>query len=324
MVSGVSGRFTLLGIACGMGAGALWGLVFLAPELLRDFTPLELTIGRYIAYGAIAATLLLPRWPAVRHHLGRREWLALGWLALAGNTLYFLLLANAVQKGGVAMASLVVGFVPVAVTVIGSRDHGAVPLRRLAPSLLFCAAGAVCIGWQALAAPSAQPFTTQLVGLLCAVGALACWTAYAVGNSRWLVRLGNVSPYEWNLLTGVVTGSQSLLLIPVALAIGGAAHAVEAWGRFAAISVLVAVLASILGTSLWNRMSRLLPLTLVGQMIVFETLFALVYAFIWEERWPTATEAAAFAFVTLSILSCLAAHRRPPDALPPASLGVPA
>ena len=31
-------------------------------------------------------------------------------------------------------------------TVIGSRDHGAVPLRRLWPSLLLCVAGALCIG----------------------------------------------------------------------------------------------------------------------------------------------------------------------------------
>lgn len=41
-----------------------------------------------------------------------------------------MLLANAVQLGGIAMTSLVIGFLPVAVTIIGSRDPGAVPLRR--------------------------------------------------------------------------------------------------------------------------------------------------------------------------------------------------
>ena len=39
----------LTGIACGIGAGALWGLVFLAPELASAFNPLQLTVGRGVA-----------------------------------------------------------------------------------------------------------------------------------------------------------------------------------------------------------------------------------------------------------------------------------
>ena len=46
-------------------------------------------------------------------------------------------------------------------------------------------------------------------------------------------------------------------------------------------------------------------------MILFETLFALIYGFAWERRWPTALEAAAFVFVALSVMSCVAAHRKP-------------
>src|SRR5690606_6611101 len=88
---------TALGVACGIGAGALWGLVFLAPELARDFNPLQLTVGRYLAYGLIAWALLAPRWKAVTARIGRRDWLNLFWLALTGNTLYYILLSGAVQ-----------------------------------------------------------------------------------------------------------------------------------------------------------------------------------------------------------------------------------
>ncbi|AYC18657.1 hypothetical protein DZA65_01766 [Dickeya dianthicola] len=56
---------TLEGVACGMGAGALWGLVFLAPELVRAFSPLQIAIGRYSAYGLISLMLLAPRWPSL-------------------------------------------------------------------------------------------------------------------------------------------------------------------------------------------------------------------------------------------------------------------
>ena len=301
---------TTAGVACGIGAGALWGLVFLAPELVSMFSPLQLTIGRYLAYGLISVILIAPRWRLLWPKLGRKEWTGLFWLALAGNTLYYMLLSGAVQLGGIATTSLIIGFMPVAVTIIGSRDHGAVPLHRLWPSLILCAAGALCIGWQALAAPVGD-ITVRAGGFLCAIGALTAWTCFAVGNARWLVRLDAISVHDWNLLTGLMTGAQACLLIPVALAIGLGDHTSALWGQFIAVSIGVAVLASIVGNALWNRMSRLLPLTLVGQMILFETLFALLYGFWWEHRFPTLLEATAFALVVCSVITCVAAHRKP-------------
>ncbi|MBB3909959.1 DMT family transporter [Sphingomonas desiccabilis] len=297
---------TFLGIACGMGAGALWGLVFLAPDLVRAFTPLQLAIGRYLAFGLISAGLIGSRWRTLIAAVPARGWLSLAWLSLAGNTLYYVLLSTAVQTGGIAMTSLVLGFLPVPVTIIGSRDSGAVPLRKLLPSLLLCVAGAVCIGWQAIAAPAAGAVT----GLLFAVGALTSWTAYAIGNTRSLGRFAHISSQDWNLLTGVVTGLQAAALIPVTLLLEPLSHAPQAWLEYAGVSIAVALLASIGGNLLWNRMSRLLPLTLVGQMILFETLFGLLYAFAWERRLPTPLEAAAFVLVVASVLTCIAAHRR--------------
>ncbi|WP_038900979.1 DMT family transporter [Dickeya dadantii] len=307
----VDGKRTVAGVACGMGAGALWGLVFLAPELVRAFSPLQIAIGRYIAYGLIALLLLALRGPSLMRRLTRREWLALGWLSLAGNTLYYILLSSAVQMAGIAVTSLVIGFMPVVVTLIGSRDRGAVPLRRLLPSLLMCAAGALCIGWQALGAPASAGVGAQAVGLLCALGALISWSSFAVGNSRWLARVSSVSAHDWNLMMGIVTGAQSLVLTPFAIMLNTNSHSDVAWAQFVGVSIGLAVLASIVGNLFWNQMSRLLPLTLVGQMILFETLFALIYGFLWEQRLPTYLEAAAFTLVVCSVASCVAVHRKP-------------
>lgn len=305
----MDGRTNLpLGIAFGIGAGALWGTVFVAPELAHDFTALQLAAGRYLVYGAISAVLLVPRWPDLRAWVEASHWRALVGLSLLANIVYYVALATAVQWGGVAMTSLVIGFLPVAVTVVGSRAAGAVPLRRLLPSLLFSAIAIVCIGWQALTGDQGFEWK-RAAGFLCAVAALVSWTIYALRNARWLHRLPHVSAHDWNLLTGVVTGALSLLLVPVALYADAATHTVAAWSRFAAISTGMAVFASILGNSLWNRMSRLLPLTLVGQMILFETLFALLYGFVWDQRLPLAIEWLAMACVGLSVVLCLKAHR---------------
>lgn len=298
---------TLMGILCGVGAGALWGLVFLAPELAGDFSPLDLTVGRYLAYGVISLALIAPRWRRLSEALSWRDWGMLAFLSLTGNTLYYVLLSAAVQIGGIAMTSLVIGFLPVAVTIVGSRDKGAVPLGALAPSLLLCVAGAGTIGWQALATPTGD-FTSQVTGLVCALAALAMWTTYAVANSRALVRLTTISVHDWSLLVGIVTGAQALLMLPVALALG-ADHSLDAWLSFAGVCVAVAVGASIVGNGLWNQMSRLLPLTMTGQMILFETLFALAYGFVWEQRWPEPLEVISFLLVVGSVVSCIAVHR---------------
>ena len=39
------------GVLCGLAAGAMWGTIFVLPTWLAAFSPLELALGRYLAYG---------------------------------------------------------------------------------------------------------------------------------------------------------------------------------------------------------------------------------------------------------------------------------
>lgn len=293
------------GIAAGIAAGALWGLVFLAPELTHGFTSMQLSAGRYLAYGLVAALLIAPGWRRVSARLTRREWWTLAWLSPAGNVVYYIFLANAVRSGGVAMASLVIGLSPLAVTLLGNRDRHAVSLRSLMPSLLLGLAGLSCISWEALM----QSGPGSLFGLLCAVGALAAWTLYAVCNSRVLARLHTVSAHEWSLLTGVMTGAQALLLALPAFAFAPGGHASADWLQFVGVVTGVAILCSVIGNGLWNVASRALPMSLMGQMIIFETVFAALYGWLYEARWPSALECAAMLLLVGGVVSCVSAHR---------------
>jgi drug/metabolite transporter (DMT)-like permease len=306
-VTGTGGlsRSTLLGIGAGIAAGALWSLVFLAPKLAPGFLPIQLSAGRYLAYGLVAAILIAPGWARLRRHLRWPAWRSLIWLSLTGNIVYYLFLANAVQLGGVAMASIVIGLLPIAVTLVGSRDRHAVPLRRLPPSLLLSGAGLACIGWESLSASG----TGSPAGLACAFGALVSWTIFAVHNSRWLARIEGISPHEWNLLVGVVTGLMALALAVPAFVLAPGEHTLPAWMQFGALVTAVAILCSVVGNALWNHASHALPLSLMGQMIVFETIFAALYGFLWEARWPSGFEAAALALLVAGVISCASAHR---------------
>ncbi|MNT86741.1 hypothetical protein D3C72_2270650 [compost metagenome] len=46
-------------------------------------------------------------------------------------------------------------------------------------------------------------------------------------------------------------------------------------------------------------------------MIVFETLFALLYAFAWQRRWPGLLELLAIVLLVGGVLLCAHAHRTP-------------
>ncbi|MFM0337351.1 DMT family transporter [Paraburkholderia fungorum] len=295
------------GVAYGVMAGALWGMVFLAPRVLPDFSPLLLSAGRYTMYGIVSLAAALPMARSLIRRLTREDLGALVKLALAGNLLYYLLLSAAVHMIGIAPASLIIGVLPVTITLLGRRDHGAVPLARLAWPLAMVVAGIACINVDVFTAADSTPVSTatRLAGLACAAGALICWSWFAVENARYLQRQTHFSGNEWSVLWGVVTGVLGAVLwLVVAVMPSGSLQATladERWHTFWMLNLGLAVGASWLGNGLWNAASKRLPLTLSGQMIVFETLFALLYAFIYDHRLPRPLETAAILLLVAGV-----------------------
>ena len=307
-------RNLLLGLLCGLVAGAFWGGVFLAPKLLAAFTPLQMTAGRYIAYGLASAVLLIPTWKAVMRKMDGRDWRDLVLLSLLGNLIYYVGLSVSVQSSGVALASLVIGLLPVTVTLVGahSKKGGSgegVQLGQLAAPLALIVAGGVCINVSVFTDGQGVGIGKQVVGLLGALLALAMWTAYAVWNARRLAATPKFTSHEWSLLTGLATGLLSLLLVVPAFVASGEVHAAADWRWFWMVSFAVAIGASVIGNGLWNSASRLLPLSLSGQLIVFETLFALLYGFLHEGRWPRGLEATAIVLMLAGVLWSARLHR---------------
>lgn len=314
-----------IGVLCGLLAGAFWGMVFIAPKLLPVFSPWELAIGRYLAYGVVALVATLPLMRRIARKLTRADCIALLRQAFTGNLLYYVLLAFGVQLAGVGPTSLIIGILPISVTLMGRRDHGAVPLRRLVLPLLVVAMGIACInidlfsgfggdgGAHGAAVDAiARPVWQKFAGVLCAAGALVCWTLYAVDNARYLQRNPHFSGNEWSALYGLSTGLVSLVLAAIGwLAFGDhltAPGSGRDWQWFWTVNAAVALGASLIGNNLWNISSRRLPLTLSGQMIVFETLFALAYGFAFDHRWPRPLEIAAIVLLMVGVAWSVRLH----------------
>jgi drug/metabolite transporter (DMT)-like permease len=306
-----------IGVLCGLLAGAMWGMVFIVPELLPAFSPVELAVGRYTAYGAIAFALMLPRLRGLFGRLDRSDYAALVRHALAGNIVYYMLLALGVKLAGVAPTSLIIGVLPIAVTLMGRKDHGAVALRSLALPLLVAGAGIACINVDVLRHALAMnaDMGRTLLGLACATGALLCWSWYTIDNARYLKRNPHFTSAEWSALYGLASGAIALVIGLVCLAIWhgeiiGAAGAASGrdWTVFWITNTLLALGASVIGNHLWNIASRRVPVTLSGQLILFETLFAMLYGFIHAHQAPRALEIAALCLLVVGVLWSVRVH----------------
>jgi drug/metabolite transporter (DMT)-like permease len=301
------------------GAGALWGMVLMVPELLPEFNPMLLSSVRYAMVGLISLLLAVPMARQLRQLTLADGWMLLR-LAVVGNLLYFICLVAAIQRLGVAPASLIVGVLPLTITLYGRNDSGAVPIRRLIGPLALIIAGMLCINLQTFAFAPGN-IGDKLMGLLYALAALACWTWYAVQNSRYLKQSGHFDSHQWSVLIGVLTGLSSLLMVAALAMWQPQELQVEApmarWWLFWAACLGCAVLGSWLATALWNAASKRLPLTLSGQLIVFETLFALLYAFLWRQAGPSLLEAAAIMLVVGGVLWSMRQHGSPRELAKP-------
>jgi drug/metabolite transporter (DMT)-like permease len=312
-----------IGTLFALAAGLMWGLVFVAPLWLPEYPAALQSFGRYLAFGLIALPLAwLDR--ARLATLTRADWIEAGKLALVGNIVYYLFLASAIQRAGAPLPTMIIGTLPVVIAITSNlrnagRD-GRLPWLRLLPSLLLIGTGIALVNHDELAllrASADADAATHALGALLALGAVACWTWYPLRNADWLRHHPGRSPGTWATAQGIAT-------LPLAL-VGYAAF--WAWtvasgdafampfgpraGDFIGLMLVIGLLASWLGTLCWNEASQRLPTTLVGQLIVFETLSALAYAFMLRGSAPAATTLAGIALLVAGVLWALRVRPQP-------------
>jgi drug/metabolite transporter (DMT)-like permease len=293
------------GIVAGLLAGALWGLVFVAPRMVQGFSSVDLTAGRFVSYGLVSLAVMLAGWRTRRLPTGPQALAALG-MSVLGFTGYYLLLVLAIRDAGTEVPSLVIGTIPIWVMLLGKP--AGLRWSALVPGLLLTAAGLAIMMASPHEAAAGAPVHFWR-GVLFAVASLVCWTAFALLNAAWLKRHAEVDITDWANWLGIATGLGALLLWAVAGSTPGELASRPGLGLFVLLAVATGFGSAWLATILWNIASRRLSASLCGQLIVSETLFALAYSFAWDGRWPTWPQAAACALFTLGILASIKAHR---------------
>lgn len=323
--SGASGKI-IQGVLLAALAGMLWGLVFVSPVVLPDYPAVLLAAGRYLAFGLVT----LPLAWLDRRALGRLDasdwWQALK-LAAVGNLLYYACLAAAIQHAGAPLPTMIIGALPVVIALVANwrtpASQDRVAWSRLALPLGSIATGIVAVHIAELRDAALQDPDRQGTGLpaiVLAIGALACWTWYPIRNSQWMLGHRQHAARTWATAQGLATLPLALItylgMWPVLAHQSG--YPMPLGPRpalFVGVMLAVGLLASWVGTMLWNAASQRLPTTLMGAMIVFETLAALGYAYLLRGAWP---DGWAWSGIGLLIIGVIGSVRVTPMADAPA------
>ncbi|MGL6112602.1 MAG: DMT family transporter, partial [Rubrivivax sp.] len=305
-------------------AGLMWGLVFIAPLLLPEYPAALQSFGRYLAFGLIALPLAWLDRVRLRA-LTRSDWVEALKLAMVGNIVYYLFLAGAIQRAGAPLPTMIIGTLPVVIAISSNlRDaprDGKLPWLRLLPSLALIGAGIALVNHVEighLRSDASADVGRYALGALLAVGAVACWTWYPLRNADWLRAHTDRPAGTWATAQGIATLPLALLGFLGWWAWDAASGDVFPMpfgpraGEFLTLMFALGLLASWLGTLCWNEASQRLPTTLVGQLIVFETLAALAYAFMLRGRMPESQTLAGITLLVAGVLWALRVRPEPP------------
>ena len=146
-------------------------------------------------------------------------------------------------------------------------------------------------------------------GVAFAMTSMVFWTAFGLRNAAWLKKHPEVNATTWANWLGVATGLGALVLWTVAGSDVKVLIVQESIALVAILCVATGIGSAWVATYLWNIASQRLSASLCGQLIVSETIFALVYSFIWDGHWPTMLQLTACLLFVAGILASIRAHR---------------
>ncbi len=309
-------RFAV-GFSCGVFACVLWGLVYLVPLALPDYDPVYISAGRFVSFGAIALPLIYIERKELSYYSVADWWLVTK-LGVIGNIVYYWSLAACIQYAGAPLAGMCMSVVPVSVAIIANirdkKKNRSLSWGKLVPGLSLIAFGFVLANsgeFEAVVRAQGGSGINFWIGLGFGIFALALWTWYPIRNSDWLIDNPKRSATTWSTAQGLVTLPFATILYLVYWAIDP--NATDLLGARPVWFILVAggsgIVCSWMGIAFWNAMSQRLPTVLAGHMIVFETVFAVLFAHAWRGVWPSATMLIGLTFLIAGVFVSLAAFR---------------
>lgn len=272
------------GIAYALSACFVWGLVFIIPQFVVGFSSIEIALGGYLFYGIISLFIFLAEKSRGLCNYSQAIWKKALFFSLMSTILYYTCVVLALRYSAPAICPLILGISPITIAFYGSWKEKESNFKHL-----ILPSGLIFLGLIIINASHFQGTATSLehcLGLLFSFTALITWSWFVVANAQFLKSNPSVASNDWSTLIGVTTFFW-VIVFGFIFGIGFSNHfditkysvLDEKLVYFLVGCGVLGILCSWLGTFLWNKASFYLPVSLAGQLTIFETIFGLLFVY---------------------------------------------
>lgn len=286
----------LKGVLLVLSACCIWGLNYVLPGLMTGYSALEVTLGGYFFLGVLSCLLMAGKGKEKWLSIPKKLWLrALGY-SLVVNILYYLALVTGLRYSNASVIALLMGLSPITLSFYGNWRRKECSYRHLMLTSFFIGAGLVCVNWEAFFSLSGQASWEYLLGLMCGICALVAWNWYIVANADFLKKHPLISASDWSSMIGVATFIWVLLIVPLFFIFSSPedlskySSIGQPFYYFLAGCLVLGLACSWLAFFFWNHGSQFLPLSLAGQLTIFETIFGILFFYLLEASFPSFLE----------------------------------
>lgn len=296
------------GIIYVISACFFWGLIFVVPQMMEGYSSLEVAVSRYLFYGLFSVGLIGFCRKQELKQLNSSIWLRAFWFGLLANVLYYPCLVCSIRYATPVIATLIFGLSPIAISIFGNWKRRECRYEHLILPALCILIGLVLVNWRELHNSMIEgSLQDYLLGITSGVIAVGLWTYYAVANADFLKRHPQISSLTWSTVVGIATLGWIAIILAYSIGKQGLDHTLRQYiisnsHSFVIGGLILGILSTWVGIYCWNKGSSRLPVSFAGQLTVFETIFGLLFVFILEGRYPSATEFSGAALMLSGVI----------------------
>lgn len=282
-----------------------WSLVFIIPEFLQGFSPLEISVGRFFFFGLISLIFLITKKRKLLDKSYISTWkkaLFLGFLSTIG---CYTATVFCIKYASPAVTTLLFGMVPIFVALCGNFRKREYPFRCFLVPCLAMGAGIVFANIEAFCLGDVHiPF--YFLGIFCGIIGIVFWIWYVLVTFDFMEKNKHISSTDWVIMIGVST---FFLVIVTAVAL---ICTTDVLSKFTALTdevhnffmgtVVLGTICSWGSLYLWTQGNLRLPISLAGQLAIFELVFGLLLIYSVEKHWPLPLEILGIVLMVVGVL----------------------
>jgi drug/metabolite transporter (DMT)-like permease len=287
----------LKGIVAGVATGVFWGFPFWVPQMLPQYASIEIAAGRFFFFGVVSLIYFKKVWTIWKGLSVRHCWALLGLSAL-GFWAYSTLLFLGIQLTDGIIASLILGLLPVTIPLF-------TPQKKIGGKKFYAGLASILVGLLILflfpvLSQSVQLKPISIMGIGVLLVCLVFWTAYAILNSRFLQQNPQIDRRDFASVMGVISFVCLMPLFLVQVDLTEWMHR-DHFQQYLIYSAVLGLGSSWIANWLWNICSFYCRTEVSGPLIVFETVFGLLYTFAFQARLPVEYEAISIIFCMVGV-----------------------